>query len=96
VDPGEREFMRKALAGVVNDYGTGGAASFPGSWWREDGHRAGRLGEGKMIKSRPSVQYRDHAWFVAFAPVDDPQIVVAAMVEHGGHGGSAAAPIVKA
>jgi penicillin-binding protein 2 len=28
--------------------------------------------------------------------VDDPQIVVAAMVEHGGHGGSAAAPIVKA
>jgi len=53
--------------------------------------------KGKMIKSEDlPYEIRDHAWFVAFAPVDDPQIVVAAMVEHGGHGGSAAAPIVKA
>jgi penicillin-binding protein 2 len=33
---------------------------------------------------------------VAFAPVADPEICVVAMLEHGGHGGSAAAPIVKA
>lgn len=36
---------------------------------------------------------RDHAWFVAVAPMDDPRIVVSVFVEHGGHGASAAAPV---
>lgn len=35
-------------------------------------------------------------WFVCFAPVDDPQIAIAVVVEQGGHGGSAAAPIARA
>lgn len=35
----------------------------------------------------------DHAWFMGFAPLDNPQIAVAVLVEHGGHGGAAAAPI---
>jgi penicillin-binding protein 2 len=39
--------------------------------------------------------YRDHAWFVGFAPAEAPEIVVVALVEHGGHGGSAAGPIVQ-
>lgn len=39
---------------------------------------------------------RDHALFVAYAPVDDPQIAVAVVVENGGHGGSVAAPIARA
>ncbi|WP_455243555.1 penicillin-binding protein 2 [Petrachloros mirabilis] len=38
---------------------------------------------------------RDHAWFVAFAPVDKPKIAVAVLGEHMGHGGSAAAPLAK-
>ena len=97
-NPENVEFIRKALAGVVNDYGTGGGAKLPGI---VVGGKTGTAQvfsiKGKMIKSE-NLPYplRDHAWFVAFAPVDDPQIVVAAMVEHGGHGGSAAAPIVKA
>ena len=37
----------------------------------------------------------DHAWFTAFAPIDDPKIVVVVFVEHGGHGSSAAAPITR-
>jgi penicillin-binding protein 2 len=37
----------------------------------------------------------DHAWFIGFAPADDPAIVVAAVVEAGGHGSTAAAPIVS-
>lgn len=37
-----------------------------------------------------------HAWYVAFAPADDPQIAVAVLVEHGGTGGGSAAPIAKA
>jgi penicillin-binding protein 2 len=36
---------------------------------------------------------RDHAWFVAFAPLDNPQFVVAVFLEHGGQGSSAAAPV---
>lgn len=97
-NPENVEFIRKALAGVVNDSGTGGGAKLQGI---VVGGKTGTAQvasvKGKMIKSEDlPYEIRDHAWFVAFAPVDDPQIVVAAMVEHGGHGGSAAAPIVKA
>jgi penicillin-binding protein 2 len=38
---------------------------------------------------------RDHAWFIAFAPVDDPKIAVSVLVENGGFGASAAAPIAR-
>lgn len=40
-------------------------------------------------------KHRDHAWFVGYAPFENPEIAVAVIVEHGGHGGSAAAPIVR-
>lgn len=38
---------------------------------------------------------RDHAWFVGFAPADNPTIAFAVVVEHGGHGGTTAAPIAR-
>lgn len=38
---------------------------------------------------------RDHAWFMAFAPVDQPRIAVAVLAEHAGHGGSVAAPVAR-
>jgi penicillin-binding protein 2 len=41
-------------------------------------------------------QFRDHAWFVAYAPANDPKIAVAVIVENTGHGGTFAAPIAKA
>ncbi|MDP2279001.1 MAG: penicillin-binding transpeptidase domain-containing protein, partial [Nitrospirota bacterium] len=40
-------------------------------------------------------RFMDHAWFVAFAPVDNPEIAVSVFVEHGGGGGAVAAPIAK-
>jgi penicillin-binding protein 2 len=40
-------------------------------------------------------KFRDHAWFVAFAPVEAPTIAVAVIGEHMGHGGSASAPLAK-
>lgn len=43
-----------------------------------------------------SAMFKDHAWFVGYAPYDNPKIAVAAIVEHGGFGASAAAPIVGA
>lgn len=49
------------------------------------------------IKSQDSLpwEYRDHAMFVAFAPVDNPRYAVAVVVEHGGGGAKAAAPIAS-
>jgi len=96
--PENVEFIKKALAGVVNDFGTGGVAKLPGV---VVGGKTGTAQvaqvKGKMIKSENlAYEIRDHAWFAAFAPVVDPKICVVAMVEHGGHGGSAAGPIVKA
>jgi len=40
-------------------------------------------------------RFKDHAWFVAYAPSESPQIAVAVIVEHGEHGSSAAAPIAQ-
>ena len=37
----------------------------------------------------------DHAWFVGYAPREDPKIAVAVLIEHGGHGGAVAAPIAQ-
>jgi penicillin-binding protein 2 len=96
--PEHVEFVRRALSGVVNDFGTGGAAKIPGI---EVGGKTGTAQvatvKGKMIKSENlPYELRDHAWFLGFAPVADPEICVVAMMEHGGHGGSAAAPVVKA
>lgn len=57
---------------------------------------AGKTGTAQTI-SRESEKggrkHENHAWFVGFAPYDDPKIVVAIIVERGGHGSSAAAPI---
>jgi penicillin-binding protein 2 len=39
---------------------------------------------------------RDHSWFISFAPAEDPKIAVAVLVENGGFGASAAAPIARA
>lgn len=38
---------------------------------------------------------RDHAWFMAFAPTDQPRIAIAVLAEHAGHGGSVAAPVAR-
>ncbi len=41
------------------------------------------------------VELRDHALFIAFAPAENPQIAVAVIAEHGGHGASVAAPVAR-
>jgi penicillin-binding protein 2 len=62
---------------------------------------AGKTGTAQAVGVRPGPEedvpkkFRDHAWFVAYAPVDKPYIAVAVLVEHMGHGGSAAAPLAK-
>ncbi|MFK5894480.1 MAG: penicillin-binding protein 2, partial [Pseudomonadota bacterium] len=63
---------------------------------------AGKTGTAQVFTVSQDDEYKekelakklhDHALFVAFAPVDNPQIAVAVIVENGGHGGSVAAPI---
>lgn len=49
----------------------------------------------KYIESKIQERYRDHAWFMAFAPSDQPKIALAVLVENGGHGSSTAAPIAR-
>ncbi len=46
-------------------------------------------------ESEVAEHMRDHALFVAFAPVEDPRIAVAVIVENGGHGGAVAAPVAR-
>ncbi len=59
---------------------------------------AGKTGTSQVVKLRDSkgaipYEHRDHALFVAFAPYEKPEVAVAVVIEHGEHGGAAAAPI---
>ena len=49
----------------------------------------------KVPKKDMDLLLKDHAWFVAYAPAEDPRIGVVVLVEHGGHGSSGAAPLAK-
>ena len=90
--------LRSALAEVVNSAsGTGGHAK------SNLVAIAGKTGTAQVVEMRGAIVkseqlsylIRDHAWFVAYAPADNPEIAVATLVEHGGHGGAAAAPLAK-
>lgn len=89
------EEIKKGLFGVVNETsGTGWAARSPIV------EICGKTGTAQVIGVRRDSKYlhelhRDHAWFVAFAPCDKPEIALSVLVEHGGHGGVAAAPIAR-
>lgn len=95
------DMVRDALTGVVNEpRGTGSRARL------KDLLVAGKTGTAQVITLEKEkvldkendipLEFRDHAWFVSIAPRDDPKLALAVLVEHGGHGGSAAAPIAKA
>lgn len=63
----------------------------------------GKTGTAQVVKLSKNIKHlkveevayleRDHAWFVGFAPVENPEIVVVAMTEHGGFGGRTSAPV---
>lgn len=85
----------KALFGVVNEHGGTGWAAHSSIT-----HVCGKTGTAQVVSLKKESKYlpelhRDHAWFVAYAPYEKPEIALSVMVEHGGHGGGAAAPIAK-
>jgi penicillin-binding protein 2 len=57
--------------------------------------QAHSVGQNERLDAKVAENLRDHAWFIAFAPAEDPQIAVAVLVEHGGFGAAAAAPIAR-
>ena len=64
--------------------GTGTAAQIPGV------SVAGKTGTAENQPGQPT-----HAWFIGFAPAQNPQVAVAVLIEHGGVGGVTAAPIAR-
>jgi penicillin-binding protein 2 len=90
------QLVREGLFKVVNDR--------HGTAWRSrlDGIvMCGKTGTAQVVGRRDDDAdgdgegdpIKDHAWFVAYAPEEDPRIAVAVIVEHGEHGSSAAAPV---
>ena len=89
--------VQKALRDVVHSpKGTGRKARLDFT------EVAGKTGTAQVVRQEEYTGFeetpreeRDHAWFACYAPVFAPEIAVVVLVEHGGHGGDAAAPIAK-
>ena len=91
------DFVRRAMAGVITE-GTG-ARAFAGAGYTA----GGKTGTAQTFSLRGSdvktghlqEKFRDHSWFIAYAPADAPVIAMAILVENGGFGAQAAAPIAR-
>jgi penicillin-binding protein 2 len=94
------DIVKYGLWGVVNEKGGTGYALK-----RKEADVCGKTGTAQVIglpedaKLRKakyvSGRFRDHALFVCFAPYREPEIAIAVIVEHAGHGGAVAAPIAR-
>jgi penicillin-binding protein 2 len=96
--PANLAFIKRALAGV-NIEGTGARA-----FAKAEYTSAGKTGTAQVIRLKPNEKYnakdtperyRDHALFIAFAPLENPKIALAVVVENAGFGATAAAPIAR-
>jgi penicillin-binding protein 2 len=96
--PDHVDFVRKAMLGVTQD-GTS-ARAFAGAGYLSGGKtgtaQAVTMGQKEKYDARKLEEHqRDHALYIAFAPVDDPQIALAVVVENAGFGAEHAAPIAR-
>lgn len=98
IKPDNLQAIRDGLWMVVNEPGgTGSGARIAGR------DVSGKTGTAQVIsnegrdsaRGRTDKNLEDNAWFVFFAPRDNPQIAGVVFVEHGGHGGTTATPIAK-
>jgi len=100
INPAHLSVVREGMMDVMRPGGTA-AASAAGAPYTI----AGKTGTAQVVgikqgaryeASRLAREHRDHALFIAYAPTDNPTIVVAVMVENGGSGSGTAAPIARA
>ncbi|MGB7542280.1 MAG: penicillin-binding protein 2 [Burkholderiales bacterium] len=96
--PQNLEVIRRAMVGV-NKEGTG-ARAFAGAKYTS----AGKTGTAQVVALKQNEKYdesnvterlRDHALFIAYAPVENPKIALAVLVENAGFGARAAAPLAR-
>ena len=98
IEPEVLRNIKEGLRGVVHEaHGTGHRARL------KNVIVAGKTGTAQVVAMKDSEEidpeeetpysHRDHAWFVAFAPYENPEVAVSVIIEHGGHGGATAAPI---
>ncbi len=95
-DPAHLAIVRAAMAAVVNGSGTAVASKLP----LDSVQMAGKTGTAQVFRlgergHQGAWALRDHALFIAFAPADKPRYAIGCIIEHGGFGASAAAPIVR-
>ena len=105
VTPEHVAFIREAMSGVVNSgRGTGSIAKLPvegvllgGKTGTAQVRRISLAERAGGVLSNESLAWkmRDHALFVCFAPIEQPRYACAVIVEHGGWGASAAAPVAR-
>jgi penicillin-binding protein 2 len=95
--PEHIDFIKNAMAGVALE-GTG-ARAFANAGYTVGGKtgtaQVYSLKGEKYVTGKVKERLRDHSWFVAFAPVDKPKVALAVLVENGGFGSQAAAPIAR-
>jgi penicillin-binding protein 2 len=96
VNPEHLQIIREGMTAVVNRSGTAVASKLP-----LDGvQMAGKTGTAQVFRlvargHQGNWNLRDHALFISFAPADKPRYAIGCIIEHGGFGASAAAPIVR-
>src|SRR6185369_3498362 len=86
VSAGSLRSIVKAMEMVMEPGGTAWRCGIPGV------RVAGKTGTAEV---RYQGAIANNAWFVGFAPIENPTIAVCVFIEHGGHGGDAAAPIAR-
>jgi penicillin-binding protein 2 len=99
INPEHLDLVKRAMAAVTQPGGTAVAASAGAEY-----HIAGKTGTAQVVGMKQGEKYdaskiderhRDHAWFIAFAPAEQPKIALVVLAENGGHGGGTAAPIAR-
>jgi penicillin-binding protein 2 len=97
LDPSKLAIVKSGMWAVLNE--PGGTAFGSHLAGIEAGGKTGTaqvIGKESTIKAGADrTKLNDHAWFIGFAPIDEPEIVVCVFVENGGHGNLAAAPLAK-
>jgi len=95
IEPWVFDTVREAMVGVVDEQGGTGSRSSLKEFGITVAGKTGTAQIKRMIGTKTLNEKDSLAWFGGFAPADNPQIAVAVVVEAGGHGGIAAAPVAK-